>query len=396
MRIYKSNCYLFNILIRCLVLIKEFSSFYYVSLVLFSVSIALIASCLALFNKSHIKLAENQSFKIYDNNFLIIILGFMFYVFMPIDLVNDYIPYAEHYISRQAGSYSESYAYFSSRDLLFFNYVEFFSSLGVNYRLAYGLIVGFYLYSISLVAIKNKINVWIVFLFVFLFGNILFVVSGLRQAAAMAFILLAYNFYIEKRWFLVVGFVLLASGFHSSAILAVLLICLSVFFLYLKISKYFLIFICFLSFPLLFGQIVGVSLINNIFPYFYFLISDNYSNYTGEIYAFDSIGSIRLGFVFFTISKLVFLMSVLWLSLKNKLDKSYDLIIILSLFYVLYFNVMGLNQYTHRLLNYLVPFFIFAMSIVIVKISSLNNLYKLISVLFLSVSGLFSMIVLLR
>lgn len=378
-------------------MIEEFSFFYFVVVVLMMAFISVSFSCMTLAQRSYVKVSDGWYFDVAKNKWLLILMSFLFYLFLPFDAVRDYIAYAEYYTARQAGFYGEAYGYFSSRDLLFFNYVELMSSLGVSYRLAYGSIISLYVFSFSKIAEGQNINVWMVFLFALAFGNVFFVVSGLRQAAAMAFILIAYNLYVDNRKFWAILCVVVGAGFHGSAFLAAFLVYLCICFSKIERIKLFLIFLCFLSFPLLWWQLKGSSVINLILPYLGFLVPDAYADHIERIRGFESLdNSLGFGFAYFTSAKILFLLATLWLYFLGSLERKGDLVVVIGLFYVFCFNVMGLNQFTHRLLNYLVPFLCLAMSMVLARISINSAFFRLVNIFFVLLSGVFATVVAIR
>lgn len=354
-------------------------------------------SVMQLFQVQNVKITGDLRFNIMNNYIVLTLTGFFFYYFLPSDTVRDYPAYAEFYIFRAMNLYSDDYAYFSTRDLLFFNYVEVLSSIGIDYRYAYGALVALYTYALVKLASKSNVLPWMVLFLALVFGNLYFVVSGLRQATAMAFVLLAFNAYLDKRWLLTAVFVAIAAGFHGSALMGVMLIGLCVFISRRTSLLNILSWASLLTFPLLWWQWQGFSVINLVMPYLSFLITDDYLRYTDAIQAFDSgQDTVGLGFAFFTLSKIFFIALILWLNKKRVFSKNEQLLVFIGLFYIFCFNVMGFNEFTHRLLNYLTPFLFIGMSLILTKASSRNSLARLLSCVFLVTAGLLAVIVALR
>ena len=121
---------------------------YFALLVVLSTFMFVSLSVLRLFQIRNIKVSGGLRFNTSDIYIFLVLIGFLFYYFLPSDTVRDYPAYAEYYILRGMNLYNDSYAYFSTRDPLFYNYVEILSALGVDYRYAYGALIGFYTYAL--------------------------------------------------------------------------------------------------------------------------------------------------------------------------------------------------------------------------------------------------------
>ena len=366
----------------------------YYSIIFISTTLAVIFASLSIYSKKFVVGFDRRDLRSSNEAIVIASLCFLIYFSLPIDSVNDYIAYAQHYISRSEGWYASSYNYFSSRDLFFFNYVEVLSSTGISYRFAYGLIIFLYGYGLFSLSSRLKVNPWLVFIIALSFGNIFFVVSGLRQAAAMGFILLATRFFLDRKLTSAFLLCILASGFHQSSLAAVAIILVCFYFSKYKTANLTVLVLSLLTIPLLFLQISGFSLVTYVLPYLKLVSIGDYDSYIDVLSTFETNDTtFGVGFIFMLSVKIVYCFLTIHLLLLNKYSRTEQLIVFTGSVYILLFNIMGLNQYTHRLLIYLSLFMYIALSLTLVKHAAVSKIGRLISIITTLLLFVFSLLI---
>ncbi|WP_289115746.1 EpsG family protein [uncultured Psychrobacter sp.] len=366
----------------------------YYSIVFISTTLAVIFSLLSIYSKKLVIGFDRHDLRTNYEATVIALICFLIYFSLPIDSVNDYIAYAQHYISRSEGWYTSSYNYFSSRDLFFFNYVELMSSTGISYRFAYGFIIFLYGYGLFSLSSRLKINPWLVFIIALSFGNIFFVVSGLRQAAAMGLILLATRYFLNKKFIRALLLCILASGFHQSSLAAVAIILICFYFSKYKTTNLTVLVLSLLTVPLLFLQISSFSLVSYVLPYLKLVSIGNYDSYIDVLSVFETNDTtFGLGFIFTLLVKIVYCFLTMQLLLLNKYSRTEQLIVFTGSVYILLFNIMGLNQYTHRLLSYLSPFMYMGLALTLVKYSIIFKKRRALPLITVALLFLFSLII---
>ena len=127
----------------------------------------------------------------------------------------DYLAYLRIYIGNQTVIYSKEYLFKLLNDTLY--------NLNIHYSLYFGIFAFFQIFLLYF-SLKKEAFLWI-FIPLSLFGGLFFYdwMNGMRQEMASCIMLLGTNFIISKQPFKYFICLILAIGFHTSAILFILI-----------------------------------------------------------------------------------------------------------------------------------------------------------------------------
>lgn len=106
-----------------------------------------------------------------------------------------------------------------SKDPFFYFVSKLISLSGAPAQLYLALLSALYLISFAIATKKLSPDPALSYIFLISFGFLAFSYSGLRQAVAMSFLMLAITPLLEKRYFVFVGYTLIGCLFHASAFL---------------------------------------------------------------------------------------------------------------------------------------------------------------------------------
>lgn len=184
----------------------------------------------------------------------------------------------------QTNSFMSFYLQASQQLEFLFSILVYVCAKLKNLYLLFFLIELFILLPIYIFLYKNREKISItlgITLYLFLFYN--FSLSGMRQSIAMSFVLLAFNYYNNKKIFKSFIYTIIATLFHKSAVLIALIIFLIIFFENKKYYKKFIIniyillifvFITYNKFALTISNLLW-----NVSPRYSFYIIHYISNY---------------------------------------------------------------------------------------------------------------------
>jgi len=162
--------------------------------------------------------------KKYNNLFIIIAVSLLFFIAATrtIEFGSDVIRYVNIY-ERLADinltSIINDFFNGSRPDPLFYIFSKFVSIIGSSYRIWLALLSGIFIFSVA--RIIKKYSPYPLFSFISLIslGYFYFSLTGLRQTIALSAILFSYPFLRERKLVPFIATVLIASLFHSSALI---------------------------------------------------------------------------------------------------------------------------------------------------------------------------------
>lgn len=197
----------------------------------------------------------------------------------------------------------------------------------------FNLIIAFIsLYLICYVVWKDSKNPIASLFFLYSLGFYFFMFNGMRQAFAMSIVLLAMHFYCKGKKKISIGIIILASLFHTSAFIALLIFIVPL----IRISSRWVYFI------LLLTALIGIS----IPIYSLENIAGKYSNLVTEMGVRDNLFSMLI----YLFSMNVFFIYI-WIHSRN--NKSYDKWLYIYLISMVLFNIFIQSNLALRIVFYL-------------------------------------------
>lgn len=226
-------------------------------------------------------------------------------------------------------------------------------------------------YSIARFISKNSENVYISVILYLIVNFYFSYMNIMRQALAISILLLGFEFLKEKKYVKYLLFVLIASFFHSSAILAVIFIFLRKF----KFNRKFLITCCLITIvSFIFGE-----------EFFIFLskISPRLADYSNSSFTTENYFGSLLDFLVYA---LVFIFGIVILlkndrcvfdDKDNKMNILIGIMGVATIFYVLVMKVIIFNRFTH----YFSIFMIIWLPNCIMRIKNTKNRFYITTIL---------------
>lgn len=244
-----------------------------------------------------------------------------------------------------------AYNWYLQSDVLYLAITYIFGKNLYGFKLllfVYECLIIFPIYIALKKTCKNRKNIIIGLLsFYLLLYNVSF--NMLRQCISIAFIILAFSYYIEdgnKHKLLPYVFLLVAYGFHSTSIIVLLIFILYKMYTNIKISNKFKFFI---------SYFIVLSVVLFVFAYKQILLLiGNLGIYRLALFYIDNHSSNDLSFYQVFINILIlFMIIVNKKNIKNS-NISYKFLLILALTNLLVSSVLGYHiQYSQRIMLYL-------------------------------------------
>lgn len=160
-----------------------------------------------------------------SNNVPTVITGglllFLMSAFRSVDFGFDTIRYVNTYILQSYESLATFWFKFTAnrgKDPFFYLFGRVLSALGANYRVWLAIMAAFFLLAVSRLILKYSKEPFMSFLLFVTLGYFFFSLTGIRQALAMAVTMFAYKYLNERKLAPFIILVLIASLFHSSAL----------------------------------------------------------------------------------------------------------------------------------------------------------------------------------
>lgn len=170
----------------------------------------------------------------------VLFVMFAFYVFLfTFESVNsntDLQAYRDAYLSFQYvfdGDYLSIIR--DNKDPVYYIVSFFFYRLGLGFYGWHAIIGLFYSYALYDLIKRYSSNVYISFIVSISLGSLAFALSALRQILAISFVIFAFRYIVEKRPIKFIALTLIASLFHSTAI--IFLVAYLLYWIKLKIKK---------------------------------------------------------------------------------------------------------------------------------------------------------------
>lgn len=288
---------------------------------------------------------------------------FLVFLFLALrhDFGNDYSGYFNSFLGLQSlkddSFYFKGYEYGWLYLNYFFKYL--FGDIGFHVMIAcMSAFTCFVLYRFTIKYIPSKYYAFAIALLLLEPNNILVLSSGMRQALAVAIFLLSFDYLLQRKYLHYLSGIILASLFHTSVLVLILLIVLNIVNWRIYLPYVLL---------LLLGLFFLLNNLSAIFDQINFLLEFQESVYTGYTKQGQEQQKYGLGFALS-----VFLyMSVLIVNRKTYFQIEKNTIIKIALISLL-FLVFSLSiQLTARLNYYIFPIVVSAFAI------TLGNLEKL-------------------
>lgn len=273
--------------------------------------------------------------------FRIGIIFFIIFVGIRYEVGNDYHSYYLNYLGINSNGYTDS------KEIIYVLFNKIFNFESVIFL--FSCLSFFFLYkSIKYFNVDYSNTILLVYYSFFL---VTFNLHIIRQGLAVALVLYSYKFLYEKKYILFLIFVLVASGFHISALIV---IPISYFFKY-EINKKIQIFILFIS--------LVISYNIDIIMDFYYLVASNIPILNKYLlyYRQGEVGqyTFSMGMLFDILILLVLMSKQNNFSEKNKfLYNIFYISVILSLLLVVDEAALRLNYYFRIVIIFLLPFVI--------------------------------------
>lgn len=265
--------------------------------------------------------------KVTNNSAFIVVSGFSLFLFASFRSIyfgSDVYGYVKKYISLEyinLRNFFESNFVNEEKDIIFYFSAKIINFLGLSHNAWLAILSGVFIFTVCLIIKKYSSGPLLSFLLLIGLGYLYFSMTGLRQATAMSIILIAYIFLREKNLLRFIITVIIASLFHSTAL--VFLIAYPLSYLKLNIKYIFILIIVILSSFLFSDQILWlINLISWEEQYTNYIQGEQTLNYTGFI--------IQLIILFFC---LIFKKSLL--NINNKEITMYNLLVIGLIFQLL-------------------------------------------------------------
>ncbi len=181
---------------------------------------------------------SQKNFCIISTILLICLMGFRDYLNGGVDLVRYY----RHFERLESYSLWDSLTY-SDNSFLYYFINCLFQKFNLSYQFLLFFVSVFEMCIIGKFFWRFSKNILLSYFVIFGTGVFTFLFSGLRQGIAMTILLICFEFYIDKKWLRLIICLLIAIGFHPTAIVIIPLFFIS----RIKFSKLLVLFymICF-------------------------------------------------------------------------------------------------------------------------------------------------------
>jgi EpsG family len=149
------------------------------------------------------------------------LLLFIIASFRTIHFGPDVMGYVDRYISLTYESLSLYWNYFISgegKDPIFYLSSKIISNLNMGYQMWLAILSGIFIFSVSKLIYKHSDEPYISFISLISLGYFFFSLTGLRQTLALSILLLSYDSLRNKKLIKFIIMVIIASLFHSSAL----------------------------------------------------------------------------------------------------------------------------------------------------------------------------------
>ncbi len=241
----------------------------------------------------------------------------------------------------------------------------------IYYVLIYLLFVVILLTGIHLIIGKrNTVYAFVFFLHFWVFYE--YILNGLRQGLAMAFIVVAIGYTLKKKSVHVFMASLCACLFHFSSLPVVLFI---IFLNYKRKSNIISLIVFFIVFALLYVTGLNQALFSN-------LQSSLLENYSDSSLIEEYGGSNKLKFLLFNS---LFLIAFYLYYRKNKLDETFTLLYKSYILFSIYFMAFGFIAFSNRISAY--SWFLIPLMTAYIAITTKNKLIAIFIALALVVTG---------
>lgn len=154
--------------------------------------------------------------------FLIFIVGALISGFRSLSYTGDNIAYAQYYVINSAKSLAESWydvVHQIGKDPFYYFVGNLFSKMGFSYRGWFVFIAIVYMAGFCYIMYKHSDNYFFSILFMISLSYYYFSMTGLRQTLAFGICFFAFEMIYKKKRIMFILLVILASMFHSSALI---------------------------------------------------------------------------------------------------------------------------------------------------------------------------------
>lgn len=125
------------------------------------------------------------------------------------------------YLSTRSYAVAEVFAD-AGRDPFFYAFISFLGKIWCNYTFLFTVVALMFTVSVTNFIYKYSDDPFLSWVFMLAFNLYQFTLTAMRQTIAISFVLFAFSYFLEKKWFKSVIFIMIASLFHLSALCALL------------------------------------------------------------------------------------------------------------------------------------------------------------------------------